>query len=673
MVNGKKTISGIDKMTADSESKANPTGKLSEKELCPDALLKGQEAAFENDINRLRTRQDEFVQVACPACGSQDPTFELNKFGFRYDRCNHCRTIFLNPRPTPEIMADYYANSENYRYWKEYIFPASEAARKEKLHQPWLTRVLNFCRQYGIRNGNLMEFGSGFGTFCDLAQACGEFNAVIAVEPTPEMAEACKERGLTVISKRIEEIGSGDVPVPDLIVAFEVIEHLFDPESVLAKCHQLLRPGGLIVLSCPNGMGFDISVLKEKSLAIDVEHVNLFNPESLEMMLQAKGFDVLDISTPGRLDVEFVRDAVHKGEFELPDVDFLKQVVCDDFESLGWAFQEFLSANRLSSHMWVVARKAPADSDEDNKGHNADRAMLEESVRQCYSTWSKDYYKDYYQSDKAYPAVHTQIVRSYLDQPGIKRILDAGCGPASMLRDLSGLDAELFGFDLTPGMVEEARRVMNGLGHPAENIWTGSVLDRNSFCAAGKEGRAKYDAAICVGVLPHIPETAEVALLENLYHAVDNDGLVMIEARNELFALFTMNRYSHDYIAGELIKRGGENPSSAEAAAYLEDITGAMKSHFRMDMPPIRKGKAGEPGYDEIISRTHNPIVMKSKFEKAGFKDVEVLFYHYHCLPPIYEQQHPELFRKLSVEMEDPLDWRGHFMASAFILAGKRA
>jgi len=73
------------------------------------------------------------------------------------------------------------------------------------------------------------------------------------------------------------------------------------------------------------------------------------------------------------------------------------------------------------------------------------------------------------------------------------------------------------------------------------------------------------------------------------------------------------------------------------------------------------------------LSRTHNPLVLKQQFVGAGFTDVRVLFYHFHCLPPMFEAEVPELFRRVSVAMEDPEDWRGHFMASAFLLVGNRA
>jgi len=286
-----------------------------------------------------------------------------------------------------------------------------------------------------------------------------------------------------------------------------------------------------------------------------------------------------------------------------------------------------------------------------------DSNKAEEQVRLCYSTWAQSYHADYYASAGAYPPVHQDIVRDVLKRSGARTLLDAGCGPASMLRSLTDLGLQLYGFDLTPEMVTEARRVMSTV--PKERLWVGSVTDRSAY------GAVKYDAAICIGVLPHVPESADKAVVDNLFHAVKPGGTVMLEARNELFALFTQNRYTYDLIAKRLVPAaalGGEGAKALEA----------MKQHFRMDLPPVRKGKSGEPGYDEVLSRTHNPFELRAQFDAAGFRDVEVLFYHYHCLPPMFERGLPELFRRQSVAMEDPRDWRGYFMASAFIVSGKR-
>jgi len=330
---------------------------LSEGELCPADLLAGQEAAFARDIARLQARRSEFVEVACPACGDARRHPAFAKFGFDFATCAECGTIYMTPRPSPALMADYYAASENYAYWAKHIFPASEPARREKIHRPWLERVAGYCARFGIDRPTLVEIGAGFGTFAALAASSGIFARVTAVEPTPEMAAACRERGVAVIEKRIEEIGD-ELGTVDVLAAFEVIEHLFAPRLFLEQCARLLRPGGLLVLSCPNGQGFDIAMLGAKALAVDAEHVNLFNPASLARLVGAHNFAVLEATTPGRLDAEFVREAALAGDIALDP--FLQRVLVGEWERLGWPFQQFLAANGLSSHLWLVARRAEA-------------------------------------------------------------------------------------------------------------------------------------------------------------------------------------------------------------------------------------------------------------------------------------------------------------------------
>ena len=296
----------------------------------------------------------------------------------------------------------------------------------------------------------------------------------------------------------------------------------------------------------------------------------------------------------------------------------------------------------------------------------------EEAVKSCYSTWSGDYYEQYYRNAGAYPPVHADIVRRQLDAGAARTVLDAGCGPASMLRDLAAPGRALFGFDLTPEMVAEARKVLAAGGTPASNIWQGSVTDAAAY-RRSPDGRG-YDAALCFGVLPHIRAEDDEPVFRNLVASVRPGGTVLVEARNELFALFTLNRYSRDLFHSALVDVAGlRSKVSAAEREKLEEALGMIEARFRIDLPPVRKGKAGEPGYDEVLSRTHNPFVLNAQAAAAGLQDVELLFYHYHCLPPMAEALVPELFRAASVAMEDPRDWRGHFMASAFIVAGRRA
>ncbi len=294
----------------------------------------------------------------------------------------------------------------------------------------------------------------------------------------------------------------------------------------------------------------------------------------------------------------------------------------------------------------------------------------EVAVQRCYSTWGTTYYDEYYGSPNAYPPVHREIIRQLLHESEARTLLDAGCGPASMLRDLIHPELEVYGFDLTSEMVAEGDRVLQSAGLLPGRIWQGSVRDRSAFRCPVAPDVFPFDAAICIGVYPHIPEAADREVIENLKASVRPGGLVAIEARNQFFALFTLNRYSYQFLKDELILSEATSlDSDREAIAAALD---EMQQYFRMDSPPIRTGKTGEPGYDQILSRTHNPLLLKSQLERAGFCDVELLFYHYHCLPPLFEKENPSLFRRLSLAMENPRDWRGYFMASAFLVVGKR-
>lgn len=270
---------------------------------------------------------------------------------------------------------------------------------------------------------------------------------------------------------------------------------------------------------------------------------------------------------------------------------------------------------------------------------------FEDAVRACYSTWPTSYYDEYYGEGAGYPPVHRELLVRLLRDAGARSLLDAGCGPASFLRDLAGTELELSGFDLTPEMVEEGRRV---LGDRAA-LWQGSVLDADAFRGG------PYDAAVCIGVLPHVPAEVDEVVLANLHGAVRRGGLAVVEARNQLFALFTLNRYSYELFRDELIRTTDE-----ESLAPLRE-------RFRMDLPPVRRGRVDEPGYDEVLSRTHNPFVLAAQMRAAGFADVRPLFYHYHALPPLLAPRPED-----GIALEDPDDWRGHFMASAFLLAGTR-
>lgn len=332
------------------------TSQFLESSIRPDELMEGQLQRTLNDAELLLKHESEFVQIACPACGSTRRGKAFVKFGLRHALCDECGTTYVSPRPRPEHLAEYYEKSEDWAYWSTHVFPASETARRDKVFIPRVRRLIDMCGRFGSRTGTIAEVGAGFGIFCDEIKKSGMFNRVIAIEPNPSLARNCRERGVETLEQPFDQVDIENGSL-DVLAGYEVIEHLFDPRAFLRKCHALLAPGGLLVISCPNSAGFDALVLGENWGSFDLGHLNLFNLDSLSALLQACGFRVIERATPGKLDAELVRKEVLAGACDLGEQPFLKEILIHRWQEVGAEFQRFLSDNLLSSHMVFAAQK----------------------------------------------------------------------------------------------------------------------------------------------------------------------------------------------------------------------------------------------------------------------------------------------------------------------------
>jgi len=309
--------------------------------------------ALEADRMFLLDRRSDWVDIDCVACGSDQSRPFGSKRGFDYVSCVVCGTVYTNPRPSDTLLKDYYRQSQNYAYWNEHIFPATENSRKERIFRPRALRLRNEIRARGIEPGTLLEIGSAFGTFLEEARQLALFRHIIGLEPTPDLAETCRSRGFDVIEDNVESLTLNEIA--DVIAAFEVIEHVACPEIFLENIRKWLNPNGMLVLTCPNVRGFDVSTLGTLSNTFEQEHLNYFHPESIELLLTRMGFQDVRISTPGRLDAELVRNQLVEGRINLNGQPFLEEILVNKWDELGQLFQDFIAVNNLSSHMMTTA------------------------------------------------------------------------------------------------------------------------------------------------------------------------------------------------------------------------------------------------------------------------------------------------------------------------------
>ncbi|HKD97254.1 MAG TPA: class I SAM-dependent methyltransferase, partial [Micromonosporaceae bacterium] len=99
--------------------------------------------------------------------------------------------------------------------------------------------------------GRAIEIGASGGGNCRTLAEHGW--DVLATEYLPEGVEIARGRGLNAI-----QADARDLPLPpesfDLLVAFDVLEHIDDDALAASEIYRVLRPGGAALISVPAGM-----------------------------------------------------------------------------------------------------------------------------------------------------------------------------------------------------------------------------------------------------------------------------------------------------------------------------------------------------------------------------------------------------------------------------------
>ncbi len=279
-------------------------------------------------------------RIHCPLCGCKNADVLLhtadNLCGvpgrFAVERCQQCRHMFMNPRPTMDSMAHCYPphygphQTAPEQQLTAEVSSAQSGDGRDPQAVPWYLRFLPLRYVPGLRRFYywLMDDQSQPLPDLKLAESSGpsaEANAksdenplqpralelgcatgryllrlkqngwtAVGVEPGEGPGHLARAAGLEV---HCGTLATCDLPREsfDAAAAWMVIEHVPDPRETLTGLAKLLKPRGQLLISIPNAGCWEPSVFGRFWYAWEPpRHLHHFTPESIRRLLSECGF-----------------------------------------------------------------------------------------------------------------------------------------------------------------------------------------------------------------------------------------------------------------------------------------------------------------------------------------------------------------------------------------------
>ena len=245
---------------------------------------------------------DTTAAPSCAVCANDGFRAAFLQHGHRFEACRTCGFVRMADPPAPGELRDEYRvdRAHGETVWQEH----------DKFVARFATIVARI-EKHGAK-GRLLDIGCSYGASLLAARARGwETSGIELSEPAVEYGR--REYGLDIRCATLAEAGFAPGSF-DAILMHHTLEHVVDPDVLLAQAHTLLVPGGVMYQALPN-----YGALKRRALGacwgygITPNHVAHFTPRTLRRLLQRLGYSVLDVFTDSfREDPRFLHDLMRR-------------------------------------------------------------------------------------------------------------------------------------------------------------------------------------------------------------------------------------------------------------------------------------------------------------------------------------------------------------------------
>jgi len=274
-------------------------------------MLKGNRTAdlakvvFESRVKagkKLLRYESEFIVRDCPVCSYHNRNLGSERiFGYNVVICERCLMKYVDPCPDSGHLREFY-NDELISVQNERVWSRDRSGE--------FTERMAVLKKYNVQEESaLVEVGSGPGHFVKYLIDNGYSNAS-GLEIDERLCEVAQSNGVPVSRG---DLNQEPISNSDVILCYEIIEHLVDPKRFLRNVYESTSQNGIVVITCPNTDGLDNVVVRPdvngRWLAHGLfppYHINGFSLKTLFHIVLEIGFHIKNVSTPGKHDIEII-------------------------------------------------------------------------------------------------------------------------------------------------------------------------------------------------------------------------------------------------------------------------------------------------------------------------------------------------------------------------------
>lgn len=204
-------------------------------------------------------------------------------------KCKSCGVIWHEP--VIEDTKRYYASEE----YRNAMLESTDINRFYQLHDKENMDKFTYTGTTIFRNKTVADIGCGGGAFLDFLS--GVAKEVIAIEPTEQYHAHMWEKGYHVYSYAENAMEHWKEKI-DVIVSFDVIEHVENPYLFLRDVYDLLKADGCAIIGTPTDapvMRALLGEIYEKQQLFSTQHPWILNEKVLRMLAEKIGFKQISV------------------------------------------------------------------------------------------------------------------------------------------------------------------------------------------------------------------------------------------------------------------------------------------------------------------------------------------------------------------------------------------